>query len=118
MKKTDPNCLFCKIIRKEIPGDVVYEDDNILAFNDISPQAPIHILVIPKDHISGINEIEETDKDVMCHILTIIRNIAQQKKLDKSGFRVVINSGRDAGQAVQHIHFHLLGGRAFAWPPG
>jgi histidine triad (HIT) family protein len=118
MKKTEPNCIFCKIVRKEIPGDVVYEDEHVLAFNDINPQAPVHVLIIPKDHIPGVNELEEADKDTMCHLMSIIRKIAQQKKLDKSGYRIVINSGKDAGQAVQHIHYHLLGGRTLGWPPG
>jgi histidine triad (HIT) family protein len=118
MRKTEPNCIFCQIIRKEIPGDIVYEDDEIIAFNDISPQAPVHILLIPKDHIPGINELEDTDKNVMCRLLSVIRKIAQEKKLDKCGYRIVINSGKDAGQAVQHIHYHLLGGRVFGWPPG
>ena len=118
MKKTEPECIFCRIIRKEIPGDVVYEDEDILAFNDINPQAPVHVLVITKDHISGINELQDTDKDVICHLMSVIRKIAQEKKIDKSGYRVVINTGKDAGQAVQHIHFHLLGGKPFGWPPG
>lgn len=118
MEKEDMNCIFCKIVKKMIPGNIIYEDKNILAFNDINPQAPIHILVIPKEHIPAINDIESVNKDVIFDILMIIRNIAKEKNLHKSGYRVVINSGVDAGQAVQHLHFHILGGRKFDWPPG
>ena len=118
MKKTEPDCIFCKIVRREIPGDVVYEDDNVLAFNDIDPKAPVHVLIIPKDHITCVTEIEDEQKELMGHLLTTACKIAEEKGIRESGFRIVVNSGEDAGQAVLHIHFHLLGGRALSWPPG
>jgi len=118
MEKTEPDCIFCRIVRREIPCDIVYEDDKVLAFNDIEPKAPVHILIIPKDHISGVLELDEHHKELMGHILTVASNLAGEKEIDESGFRVVVNSGPDAGQAVFHIHFHLLGGRSLAWPPG
>ena len=118
MEKTEPDCIFCRIIRKEIPGDVVYEDDKVLAFNDIDPKAPVHILIIPKDHIPGVLDLDEHHKELTGHILAVASKLATEKGIDESGFRIVLNSGEDAGQAVFHIHFHLLGGRALTWPPG
>ncbi len=114
----NPECIFCKIVKGEIPGDIVYEDDKVLAFNDIDPKAPVHILIIPKEHISGVNDIDDKHKGLMGHILTIASKLASEKGIGESGFRIVVNSGKDAGQAVFHIHFHLLGGRPLAWPPG
>lgn len=109
-------CLFCKIVRKEIPGDIVYEDGKILAFNDIAPQAPVHILVIPKEHAASFVGLQ--DSSVIGKIYQVIGQLAEQKGVDQTGFRVVVNHGRAAGQAVPHLHFHLLGGRNFSWPPG
>jgi len=111
-------CLFCKILKKEIPSDIVFEDDAVCAFNDINPQAPEHILIIPKKHISTMNDIGESDKDLLGHMLLVARDIARDKGLDKTGYRLVTNCLESAGQSVFHIHFHLLGGRAFGWPPG
>lgn len=104
------DCLFCKIINKEIPASIVYEDDDVLAFNDIAPKAPVHILVIPKKHTIGISQ---TDK-----LFSILQKLAKEKGIEGSGYRVVVNQGKDAGQAVDHLHFHLLGGRPLHWPPG
>jgi histidine triad (HIT) family protein len=118
MEKTEPDCIFCRIVRKEIPGDIVYEDDNVLVFKDIDPKAPVHILIIPKDHIPGVLDLEERHKELMGHILIVASNLAAKTGIDESGFRIVLNAGEDAGQAVSHIHFHLLGGRALTWPPG
>lgn len=112
------NCLFCKIIHGEIPANKVFEDEKIIAFDDINPQAPIHILIIPKEHFASLNEIPEEKKDVLNHILLKARQMAQEKGVAKSGYRIVLNTARDSGQEVYHIHFHLLGGRKMLWPPG
>ena len=112
------DCLFCKIVRKEIPSNIIYEDDKSLAFNDINPQAPTHILVIPKKHIRSLVESEDSDKELLGHLTQVARNIANEKDLSGKGFRLVLNSGLEAGQSVWHIHFHLMGGRKMTWPPG
>lgn len=112
------DCIFCKIINKEIPAELVFEDEHIVAFNDINPQAPIHILLIPKEHYVSLNEIPEDKKSILSHILLKARQIALEKGVDKSGYRIVLNTARDSGQEVFHIHFHLLGGRRMHWPPG
>ena len=104
------NCLFCKIINGEIPSNKVYEDDEILAFKDINPVAPVHILVIPKKHISCAKDLKEDDEVVIGKIFTVINKIANEFKLD-NGYRIVNNCGEDGGQEVMHIHFHLLGGK-------
>ena len=108
-KHLDNDCLFCKIIRAEIPSQKVYEDDFVLAFNDISPQAPVHVLIIPKQHIPAANALDETNSDVLPKMFAAANAIARELKLD-SGFRLVINCGKDAGQTVFHLHMHLLGG--------
>jgi len=110
-------CLFCKIVRNELPSTKVYEDDKVLAFNDIDPKAPTHILIIPKKHIASIAALEDEDCDLVAHIIRTAKQLAAAKGLD-NGFRLVVNTGRDGGQTVNHLHFHLLGGRAFSWPPG
>ncbi len=112
------DCIFCKIINKEIPAELVFEDEHIVAFNDINPQAPIHILLIPKVHCVSLNEIPEDKKSVLSHIFLKARQIAQEKGIAKNGYRIVLNTARDSGQEVLHIHFHLLGGRRMHWPPG
>ena len=105
------DCLFCKIIKGEISSSKVYEDDEILAFNDINPQAPIHILVIPKKHISSLVELNKNDENLIGRIFGVINEIAKKEKIDKSGFRVIMNCGEDAGQEVKHLHFHILAGK-------
>ncbi|TGK00235.1 histidine triad nucleotide-binding protein [Leptospira langatensis] len=115
---SDPNCLFCKIIKKEIPAKIEFEDENLLAFYDISPQAPTHLLVIPKKHIVSLDQAEASDKALIGEILFRVSEIAKSLGLDKEGFRVVNNSGALGGQTVFHLHFHLLGGRQMKWPPG
>ena len=102
------DCLFCKIIEGKIPSQIVYEDEDILAFNDINPIAPIHILVIPKTHIDNYMELDDTD--LIIHVNKIIKKIAIEKGLNKNGFRVLTNIGEDGGQAVKHLHYHILGG--------
>jgi len=109
--------IFSKIIRREIPADIVYEDDLCLAFRDITPQAPIHILVIPKKPISKLSEAQTEDEALLGHLLFAVSEIAKEQSLEK-GYRVVINTGEDGGQTVFHLHLHLLGGRALGWPPG
>ncbi|MDD5258459.1 MAG: histidine triad nucleotide-binding protein [bacterium] len=111
-------CLFCKIIEKKIPAKIAYEDDKVLAFHDISPKAPVHILIIPKKHISAVNELTDQDGEIIGYLHLIAKKLAKENKIDKSGFRLVINNGPDAGQAVGHIHLHVLGGRKLQWPPG
>lgn len=112
------DCLFCKFVRKELPTRVVFEDDSCLAFEDINPKAPVHVLLIPKKHIVSIETMAPEDETTLGHLTLISRQIAQSKKVHQSGYRVVINTGPDAGQSVFHIHLHLLGGRPMAWPPG
>lgn len=105
------DCIFCKIINKEIPSKIVYEDNDVLAFEDIAPQAPVHIVVIPKKHIAKITEIEKEDEALIGKIYSVINKIAREKQIAEEGFRVIINCGENGGQEVKHIHFHLLGGK-------
>lgn len=112
------DCLFCKMIEGEIPTDVVYEDDRIFVFHDINPQAPVHVLAIPKKHISKISELKEEDADLMGYLITKIPYLIEKLNLKGKGVRVVNNCESDAGQSVFHVHFHIMGGRAFSWPPG
>lgn len=105
------DCLFCKIVNKEIPSKLVYEDEEIMAFHDIHPLAPIHILVIPKKHIASIVDLEKEDEQLIGKIFTIINKIAKQLGIEQKGFRVVANCGEDGGQEIKHLHFHLLAGK-------
>ncbi|MDO5715409.1 MAG: histidine triad nucleotide-binding protein [Tissierellia bacterium] len=111
------DCLFCKIIQKEIPSTKIYEDDLVYAFEDVSPQAPVHFLIVPKEHISSIDDISENHKELIGHIFLVAKKIAAEKGLDK-GYRIVNNCKADGGQTVDHLHFHVLGGRSLQWPPG
>lgn len=113
-----PDCLFCKIISREIPGKIVYEDDRVLAFEDINPQAPTHVLVVPKRHIDSLNELAPEDDGIVGEVVRRAAAIAKERGLSARGYRVLFNTNRDAGQTVFHIHLHLLGGRSFHWPPG
>ena len=112
------DCLFCKIINGDIGCDKVYEDDKVLAFNDIDPQAPVHFLVIPKQHIKSSAEITTKNSSIVAHIFEVIAKIAAEKGISEKGFRVVTNCGEDGGQTVGHLHFHILAGRNIGWPPG
>ncbi len=112
------DCLFCKIANREIPASIVYEDERVLAFNDINPQAPTHVLVIPKRHIASLNEIGVEDDQIVGELVRRAAAIAKDRGLAAGGFRTVFNTNRDAGQTVFHIHLHLLGGRSMTWPPG
>ena len=110
--------IFAKIIRKEIPAKIVYEDDRALAFRDIDPKAPVHILILPKKDIARISEARAEDEPMLGHLLTVASEIARKEGIDGSGFRLVINKGAHAGETVPHLHVHLLGGRQMDWPPG
>jgi histidine triad (HIT) family protein len=112
------DCLFCKIGAGEIPADVVFETDDVLAFRDINPQAPTHVLIIPKRHIASINELAEGDADIVGRLFLAAKAIARSEGFDEPGYRVVMNCNAAAGQTVFHIHLHLLGGRDLRWPPG
>jgi len=112
------DCIFCKIVSGEIPSSKLFEDDQVIAFRDISPQAPTHILVVPKQHISGINELASADEALVGHVYGVITKLVKELGIDETGYRVVVNSGKDGQQSVPHLHFHVLGGRLLAWPPG
>ena len=112
------DCLFCRIIAGEIPADVVHTDDRSLAFRDINPQAPTHILVIPREHIESLDEATQRDEGVLGHLLRVAARLANQEGLSESGYRTVVNTGAGAGQSVFHLHLHVLGGRQMNWPPG
>lgn len=113
-----PDCLFCKIAAGEIPSAKVYADEEFYAFEDIHPQAPTHILIIPKRHIATLNDLGEAEAPLMGKLLVLASKVARERGLDKTGFRLNANCLESAGQSVFHIHFHLLGGRPFGWPPG
>ena len=112
------DCLFCKIIAGDIPSSKVYEDDAVYAFNDISPEAPVHVLIVPKKHISSANDLTEENADVVAKIFVAAKKIAEELNVGESGYRIVNNCGDDGGQTVKHLHFHRLGGRSLTWPPG
>ena len=110
--------IFSKIINKEIPAEIVYEDDELLAFNDINPQAPVHILIIPKKEIKTLNDIQIEDKNILGKMILLAKDLAKKHNIDESGYRTVFNCNDDGGQTVFHIHLHLIGGRSLSWPPG
>jgi len=112
------NCLFCKIATGEIPSNIVYQDENVVAFADINPQAPKHILLIPRQHIASMTDLTLNDAPILAQLFTTAQKLAQEMGVDESGYRFVSNVGPDAGQSVFHLHFHILGGRKFGWPPG
>lgn len=112
------NCLFCKIASGQIPSDIVYQDEDVVAFKDINPQAPVHILLISRRHIPSIAELTPEDGPLLGIMFSVAAKLAHKLGVDEGGYRVVTNVGPDAGQSVLHLHFHLLGGRKFAWPPG
>jgi histidine triad (HIT) family protein len=112
------DCIFCKIINGEIPSKKLYEDDKVYAFYDINPEAPVHFLVIPKEHIDSADALDENNVNIVSHIFTVINKLAKQLNVSDKGYRIVNNCGEDGGQTVQHLHFHVLGGRCLQWPPG
>ena len=112
------SCIFCRIIDGSIPAKIVFQDEHTLAFDDINPQAPVHTLVIPKRHVASVQDLGESDQALLGRLLLTCTKIAKDKGLAESGFRVVANTGRDGGQTVSHLHFHVMGGRHMGWPPG
>ena len=115
---TDPQCLFCRIAAGEIPAELAHEDDLVLAFRDINPKAPTHLLLIPRRHINSAADLAEEDAEMLGRLFAVAANLARETGIADRGFRLVSNSGPAAGQSVDHLHFHLLGGRSMAWPPG
>lgn len=111
-------CIFCKIIKKEIPSKKIYEDEFVYAFYDINPEAPVHFLIVPKEHINSVNDLNEKNINIISHIFKIINKLVLELGISESGYRIVNNCGVDGGQTVNHIHFHVLGGRNLQWPPG
>jgi len=118
MAKTASECLFCKIGAKESQADIVHASDQVVAFRDINPKAPTHILIIPREHIESIASVSEDDADVVVEMIQTAAHLARSEGIDRSGWRLVTNVGQDAGQSVPHLHFHLMGGRPMGWPPG
>ncbi len=112
------DCLFCKIRDREIPGDIIFENDNVLAFNDINPQAPVHVLIIPKQHIPTTNDINTENSGLIGEMLRVASSIAAENGIAEGGYRTVINCNEKGGQEVYHLHMHLIGGRQMRWPPG
>lgn len=118
MSSANPGCLFCNIVAGKVPAQVVYENDHVVAFKDVRPVAPVHALVIPKEHIPGIHDAKPEHADTLGRVLLAARDVAEKLGLGAGGYRLVVNQGPDAGQSVFHIHCHVLGGRTMAWPPG
>lgn len=110
-----PSCIFCKIANKEIPTEIVYENEEIIAFEDVEPKAPVHILIIPKKHIPSVNQLKPEDKKIVGELVLIAPKIAKEKGISETGYRLIINMGKDAGQTIEHLHLHLLGGRKLPW---
>jgi histidine triad (HIT) family protein len=112
------DCLFCRIVQRQIPASIVYEDERVLAFNDINPQAPTHVLVIPKRHVASLDELGAADDAIVGELVRRAAAIARERGITAGGYRTVFNTNRDAGQTVFHVHLHLIGGRTMSWPPG
>ncbi len=118
MSNRDPDCIFCKIAAGEIPADVVHQDDLVVAFRDVNPKAPTHVLIIPRRHIASAAELSGTDSEMLGRFFTVAAQVARDAGVAERGYRLVTNVGAGAGQSVHHLHFHLLGGRSLSWPPG
>jgi histidine triad (HIT) family protein len=117
-RRRDPDCIFCRIVAGEIPSNRVVEDDTLIAFRDIAPRAPTHVLIVPRDHIASADKLRETDGELLGRIFATAAEIARSEGIAEAGYRIVTNIGEWGGQSVDHLHFHLMGGRAFSWPPG
>lgn len=115
---SDRDCIFCRIAEGGIPAELVHEGPEVIAFRDIAAQAPKHLLVIPRRHIPSVESVEDRDRDLMGMLVTVARDVAREEGIAESGYRLVINAGSDGGQAVDHLHLHVLGGRRMGWPPG
>jgi histidine triad (HIT) family protein len=111
------DCIFCKIIEGTIPAKAVYQDEHVFAFTDINPKAPVHLLIVPREHIASLNDANNDNKELLGHLLWVAADIAEKRGLGK-GYRVVVNTGEEGGQTVDHLHLHLMGGREMTWPPG
>ena len=114
----NPDCLFCRIVSGGIPATIVHQDDLIVAFRDIAPQAPTHILLVPREHLASVVDVTDAHAELLARLMTTAARLAADDGIDETGFRLVANHGRDAGQSVDHLHWHLLGGRPMSWPPG
>lgn len=112
------DCLFCRIVQKQIPSTIVHETSQVLAFRDIHPKAPVHVLVVPKEHIASLMQLGPSHSAILTDLHEVIRQVARAEKVEESGFRVVVNNGSDSGQEVAHLHYHVLAGRRLTWPPG
>ncbi|HPP67024.1 MAG TPA: histidine triad nucleotide-binding protein, partial [bacterium] len=112
------NCVFCKIVADKIPVEMVYQDNDIVAFHDINPQAPVHVLIVPKKHLRNLLDVKDQDVFLIGKMLMVATEIARQLHIAEIGYRIVINTNRDAGQSIDHLHIHLIGGRQMQWPPG
>ncbi len=117
-RERDPDCLFCRIVAGEVPSDRVLEDEQLVAFRDIAPRAPTHVLLVPREHIPSVGELTEDDGPLLAHLFTTAQRIAASEGIADAGYRIVANVGSLGGQSVAHLHLHLLGGRAMTWPPG
>ena len=115
---SEKDCLFCKILSGDIPADIVYESDSAIAFRDVNPQAPTHVLVIPRKHVATINDLNEDDQEIVGSLYLAAKEVARAEGISDEGYRAVMNCNEGAGQSVFHIHLHVLGGRALGWPPG
>jgi histidine triad (HIT) family protein len=116
MRKDD--CIFCRIIDRKIPSKIVFEDETVLAIDDINPQAPVHVVVIPKVHVEKLSDVNDENAEAVCKMVLAAKEIAEKRGIQESGYRIVINCNKDGGQAVWHLHLHLFGGRPMHWPPG
>ncbi|HEX8456482.1 MAG TPA: histidine triad nucleotide-binding protein [Pyrinomonadaceae bacterium] len=114
----EQDCIFCRVVAGEIPADIIYRDDRAVAFRDINPQAPVHALVIPQEHVASLDEAALRDETTLGHLLRVAARVANEQGLSESGYRTVINTGAGAGQSVFHLHLHVIGGRPLRWPPG
>jgi histidine triad (HIT) family protein len=115
---SEQNCLFCRIVAGEIPADIVYQDERCIAFRDTNPQAPVHVLVIPREHMESLDEATQKDEATLGHLLRVAARVANEQGISETGYRAVINTGAGAGQSIFHLHVHVLGGRQLNWPPG
>ena len=118
MDNVTKTCIFCRIARKDIPAELVYENDDVIAFDDLNKVAPTHVLIIPKKHIASCQDVESDDASLLGQLFIAARHVAEQKQIEKTGYRLVVNAGSGAGQSVFHLHLHVIGGRGFSWPPG
>ncbi len=118
LQMSSSDCIFCRVAAKQIPSQIVFEDEKVVAFRDLNPQAPTHILLIPRKHMASMADVQDADQTLLGDLMMAAKNIAKSEGLPKNGYRVVVNTGANAGQTVFHLHLHLMGGRSFSWPPG